>query len=555
VVELLAEAGIEWVAFNPGATFRGLHDSLVHGGPGTPRIALCLHESVSVAAAQAYAKAAGRPMAVMLHDVVGLQNASMAVYNAWCDRVPVLLLGGSGPAAKSGRRHWIDWIHSATDQAAVVRHHVKWDDEPRDLASVTESFARGLTTTTAVPAGPVYLGYDFDLQEAPLPEGFERPPLAAFAAPAAPAPAGADLDRLAGRLVGASAPALVTGYVGGSAAAFAAVGALADRLGARLVDTGSRFCLPTDHRLNVSALPAPLADADMVLVLDVDDPRGALARAGVPATAAVVNVSPAHFRVGGWTHDYQPLPCADEHLSASADATVGALLERLGTEPDRAAAQRADAIGREVDRHRRRRRDEAASARADGAVPRARLLHELGAALRGVDFVLANGTNERDELALWDLDRPNQYLGWHAGGGLGYGVGAAIGASLALGPDVVAVDVQADGDLLYLPSALWTAAHMQLPVLVVVHDNRQYGNSVGHAAEVGAARNRPADLRHVATALNDPPVDLAAMARSFGVHAHGPVTEVDALRAALADAVATVRAGRPALVDVITPGD
>jgi hypothetical protein len=110
--------------------------------------------------------------------------------------------------------------------------------------------------------------------------------------------------------------------------------------------------------------------------------------------------------------------------------------------------------------------------------------------------VLANGTNGRLEHRLWALDRPRQYLGWHAGGGLGYGVGASIGVALAQEPGVVTVDVQADGDLLFLPSALWTAAHLGLPILIVVHDNRQYGNTVEHAAAIARHRGRTADRRY-----------------------------------------------------------
>jgi thiamine pyrophosphate-dependent acetolactate synthase large subunit-like protein len=195
-----------------------------------------------------------------------------------------------------------------------------------------------------------------------------------------------------------------------------------------------------------------------------------------------------------------------------------------------------------------------AAARADGAVPVERLVHELGRALEGVPHVLANGTNGRLEHRQWALDAPRQYLGWHAGGGLGYGVGAAIGAALAQAPGTITVDVQADGDLLFLPSALWTAAHLRLPILVVVHDNRQYGNTVEHAVAIARHRGRTDARPHAGAALDDPPVDLAALAASFGIWSAGPVADPATLADRLAEAVAVVRTGRPALVDVLTPG-
>jgi thiamine pyrophosphate-dependent acetolactate synthase large subunit-like protein len=196
----------------------------------------------------------------------------------------------------------------------------------------------------------------------------------------------------------------------------------------------------------------------------------------------------------------------------------------------------------------------AASAEAEGCVPLERLVFELGELLEGERFVLANGTNQRVEHRLWDMSEPRQYLGWHAGGGLGYGVGATIGAALANGRDAISVSVQADGDLLYLPSALWTAAQLSLPALFVVHNNRQYGNTVEHAAAIAGARGRTADMRYRGAGLGEPAVGLAQLAQSFGVFGIGPVADPASLRDALEEALAVVRSGRPALVDVLTPG-
>ena len=542
IVDLMIEAEIEHVAFNPGASFRGIHDSLVHTDRAA-HVVLCMHEAVSVAVAQGYVKAAGKPMAVLLHDVVGLQNASMAIYNAWCDRAPMLLIGGTGPKSKARRRPWIDWIHTAIVQAEQVRNYVKWDDEPHDMASVPESFARAFTTTCAEPAGPVYLCYDVELQEDPLPDDYVAEPLASYAVPAPPAASDRDLAELAAALRAAERPAIIAGY----ATDMAALGELADLLGAPVVDKGMRLALPTSHPLNASGVEGVLEEADVVLALDVDELRGPL---GTAPSCTLLNVSLGHLRLRGWAHDYGPLQPAAIHVTASADSVVAALVDRLRAEPRPAA----DEITRRIAETRAGWRDAASSAEADGCIPLERLIYELGRALEGQRFVLANGTNQRIEHALWDMTEPRQYLGWHAGGGLGYGVGATIGASLALGRETISVSVQADGDLLYLPSALWTAAQLSLPTLIVVHNNRQYGNTVEHAAAIATQRGRPTEHRFVGAGLAEPAVNIAQMARSFGVWASGPVADIATLADSLAEAVAVVRSGGPALVEVLTPG-
>lgn len=560
IVDLLVEAGIEAVAFNPGATFRGIHDSLVNYRDDAPRVVLCLHEAIGVAVAQGYAKAAGRPMATALHDVVGLQNASMAIYNAWCDRTPVLLLGGTGPMSKARRRPWIDWIHTASAQAEIVRDYVKWDDQPADLESVPESFARALHTAVSAPPGPVYLCYDVDLQEAPLPARFVAEGIDRYATPTEPAASAADLDWLVGILREAARPVVLAGHAGASPQAFRGLVDLAECAAAAVVDTPGRFSFPSAHALNVTGLPDIVDDADVVIALEVEDLRGGFPRAvgngSVPGTATVVNVTTGHLRAGSWSHDYQALPPATRHITATGDAVVAGLLQRLRADPPDASAvqQRRGRLSAEVGAQRSRRIAAARAATDDAAVPLERLVHELGAALGGRRFVLANGTNDRLEHRLWDLADAGQALGWHGGGGLGYGVGASIGAALAAAPGVVTVDVQADGDLLYTPSALWTLAHLRLPVLMVVYNNRQYGNTVEHAASIARARSRATGTRYVGAGLTDPPVDIASLARSFGIWAVGPVTTPDVLAASLEGGLDVVDAGAPALIDVVTRG-
>ena len=176
IADVLRALELPWIALNPGASFRGLEDSLVNYlGNERPTMLVCLHEESAVAIAHGYAKVTGEPMAVAVHSNVGLMHASMAIFNAWCDRIPVIVIGATGPVDAPKRRPWIDWIHTARDQAALVRHFVKWDDQPASPAAVRESLLRAHALARTVPMAPVYIVLDAEMQEAPL--GAAPPPL------------------------------------------------------------------------------------------------------------------------------------------------------------------------------------------------------------------------------------------------------------------------------------------------------------------------------------------------------------------------------------------
>jgi len=563
LVELLAAHGIEHVAFNPGASFRGLQDSLVFRADG-PGIVLTADEGIAVAIAHGYAKATGRPMAVALHDIVGLQRGAMGIFNAWCDRVPMLVLGGTGPVAKTDRRPWIDWIHTALVQGNQVRDYVKWDDQPATVADVPESFIRGLRAACSAPAGPVYLCYDAGLQEQLL----EGPPgLDAgddYPLPTPPAPEEGDLAWLAERCAAARLPVLVSDYAGDTPAGFQALVDLAELLHAPVLDGGARLCFPTDHPLNATGAPEILDEADVVVAIDVEDLFGTL-RGHVYETTGhtvaksrpvtVVHFTPAHYKLRAWSSDYQRLAPLDRLVSATAETALAGLLAACRKRPpagDRLVARRERLDGAR-EQQRRGWWAEAVAMEHPTAVQPARLAAELWEVLRDESWVLANGSLSGWERRLWDFRRARQHLGWHGGGGLGYGLGASIGAALALGSQALCVDLQPDGDFLFTPSALWTLAHYRLPLLIVMHNNRQYGNTVDHAERIAAERGRPVD-KYAATTLDDPAVDYAAVARGYGLWAAGPVTRARDLPQVLAEAVGVVRSGRPALVDVVTVG-
>jgi acetolactate synthase-1/2/3 large subunit len=558
VAELLLDAGVPFVAYNPGASIRGLEDSLHAYGP---QPILCLHEEICVAVAHGYAKAAGRPMAAALHDVVGLQHASMAIFNAWCDRAPVLLLGGTGPVSKTERRPWIEWIHTALTQGEQVRNYVKWDDQPSDLSSLPEAFARGWQALNAVPRGPVYLCVDAAIQEQRLLPGLTVVGASRYPSPTAPSAPAAEVARLAGELTAARSPLLVTDYAGETETGYAALRRLAELLGAPVLDRGARANFPSTHELNVTGMhESTLAAADLIVALDVEDLVGALgttladrATGRLRPGVRVINVSPAHLKLRAWSQDYQQTLPVTRHLTAACETLLPDLVDacrRLA--PVAEAGPRRARLSAESAQRRARWRAHAAAADGDGAIAVARLALALGERLAGRRWTLVAGRLDGWEGRLWEFDRPRQHLGWHGGAGMGYSAGAAIGAALALGPETLAVCVQSDGDLMYTPGALWTAARYRLPVLFVMKNNRQYQNTVHHAFRVARARNRADAHLRLAPDLVDPAIDFAALATSMGVWGTGPVTEPDTLGPALDAALSVVVGGRPALVDVVT---
>ena len=557
VALLLERLGVEYLAFTPGATFRGLHDSLVN--VGGPQIVECLHEEISVAVAHGYAKATGRPMAAALHDVVGLQHASMAIYNAWCDRVPMLLLGGTGPMDATKRRPWIDWVHTANVQGQQVRDYVKWDDQPGSLAAVPESLVQGFRLATSEPTAPVYVCLDVEHQEQEWPPELVEPDLERFAPYAPAAPERKAIDTVAHWLLEAERPVVVADLVGRSERAFDALVELAELLALPVVDPEGEYWkislnFPTRHPLNLSGEQAELvADADLVLGLEVRDLFGVLRG---PSRARVVHVSLAHLLTRSWAADYQRLQPVDLHVTADLGLAVEAILARvreLVGDATRIEERRARLAGRSAERFAAWDGDARAEP-GDGWLPVSYLAGVVGEATAGRDRVLANGHLRNWVHRLWSLDRPYQYLGGQGGGGLGYGLGASLGAALAhRESDRLVVDLQTDGDALCTPSALWTAAHYRLPLLIVMENNRAYDNSVRHAERVAAARERPLENAGAGTAIDEPNVDFAALARSFGVDGEGPVTEAGELEGALARALRVVEEERrPALVDVVT---
>lgn len=562
-IGMLAALGIEYAAVNPGASFRGLHESLVSAG--SPGLVLALNENIAVAAGHGYAKSAGRPMAVFLHNLVGLQSGSMAIFNAWADQAPVLILGGSGPADAVMRRPWIEWVHSCRVQALAVRDYVKWDDQPASLPALADSLRRAHRIATTVPYGPAYVAIDVGLQEQRLEAG-EGPP-ADLPPPGQPvsitAPAG-EVEQVADLLVQAERPVIIADYVGRSEPGYRALVRLAEALAAPVIDLMARHNFPTGHWADAtSARHELLAEADVILCLDLRDPMSGLGQPD-PAShgvrpvarpdAKVISISTNQLMLKGFIDYSSPAPAWMNMLDVLADtATCLPVLAELVSQRAGKRAERGRDLARFTadlrDRSRRQLDAEAAQGLTMAALSRA-----VRDAVADGPWQVANGHLRGYLRAAWDLTDFNAHLGSNIGAGLGYGIGVSIGAALAHhGDDTVIVNLQPDGDLMYTPGGLWTAARYRLPILTVMVNNRTYAQDLMHQTLMAQTRGRSADVG-TGIHLDNPDIDFAMLARAQGVEAWGPVTDKEEMARALALAAKVVRdERRPALVDVVLP--
>src|ERR1700685_200228 len=339
VAETLRDLDIAYIALNPGASYRGLHDSLLnHIGNASPQMLLCLHEESAVAIAHGYAKVTGKAMAAAVHSNVGLFHATMAIFNAWCDRMPILVLGATGPVDAVKRRPWIDWIHTARDQGALVREYTKWDDQPASAGAAREALLRGTWIANTAPQGPVYINLDAEMQEANLVEPLPAIDAARYMPPIATAAPSESLREAAALLKSAKQVVILAGRASRREAPWQARIALAEALDASVVtDLKIGASFPTDHPLHAGAprdvtletVPA-LRNADVILSLDWVDLAGALRGFGLAPSAKIIQVSLDHRIHNGWSMDYQALPPVDLFLSADPDLVVPELVREIG---------------------------------------------------------------------------------------------------------------------------------------------------------------------------------------------------------------------------------
>src|SRR5437667_3320912 len=569
MVDVIKSLGFEYVCANPGSSFRGLHESVInYGGNQAPELLTCCHEESAVAMGHGYFKAEGKPMAVLAHGTVGLQHAAMAIYNAWCDRVPVyIIIGNYNDAAI---RRPAEWYHGVQDAAGLVRDFTKWDDTPWSLTHFAESAVRAYKVALTPPMAPVVLVADGVLQEDPIADRgkLSIPKLAMPVPPQGDSGAVPEVARL---LVGAANPVLIADRLARTPAAMPLLIELAEALQAAVIDKGGRMNFPTRHHLNqTDRAGAILASADVILGLEVTDFWGAVNafrdqqhRSTRPLTkpgTRLVTITTGDLYIRSNYQDFRRLADVDLAIAADGEATLPALIEavkRLSTGDRRRVFEERGAKLREASRVAHENARIAASYAWDASpVSTGRLCAELWAQIKNEDWSMVSsyysdggGCTRR----LWHFHKPYHWLGDAGGGGIGYGAPASVGAALAnRGHGRFAVAIQTDGDLMYAPGVLWTAAHHRIPLLSVMNNNRAYHMETMHVQRMCNRRNRGIDRGRIGSTLTDPDMDYAKLAQSMGVHAEGPISNPNDLGPALTRAVAAVKRGEPALVDVVT---
>ncbi len=553
MAEALQALDVPFIALNPGASYRGLHDSIVNYlGNDNPRMLLCLHEEHAIAIAQGYAKVTEKAMAAAVHSNVGLMHASMAIFNAWCDRAPVVIMGATGSVDSQKRRPWIEWIHTSRDQASMVRHYVKWDDQPGSVGAARESILRAGWIANTAPKGPTYVVLDVELQEKsqsePLPPIDPRrymPPVTHSVDPA-------QIKSAVDALLGAKNPLILMGRVSRSEADWRARVELAEKLGARVAtDTKVAAAFPTDHGLHTGAAGSgagadvmdAIRQADVILSLDWVDLGGTMKSAlgSVESKAKIIQVTLDYVLHNGWSFDYMALPTVDLLISSETDIAVAAMVRELAGKPSKfAGGNGAPPLDPALDK---------------GPIT----VNQMFAALRrvtdGKTVSLLQAPLSYNSKS-WHFRHPLDYIGTDGGGGIGSGPGISVGAALALrGSGRLPISVFGDGNFMMGCQAIWTAAHYKIPLLVLVANNQSFYNDELHQERMARMRNRPVENKWIGQRMDDPELDLATIARGQGAIGFGPVKDAAELEGVFRDALKELEAGKVVVVDVrVLPG-
>ena len=568
VAEVTRRLDLKYIALVPGASYRGFHDSIVNYlGNSNPQMVICLHEEHAVSIADGYGKVTEEPMAVALHANVGLMHATMPIFNAWCDRTPMIIFGATGPVDAHRRRPWIDWIHTSKDQASIVRDYTKWDDQPASPQAAVESVLRANQITRSAPYGPVYICLDAGLQESPLTEDISIPEPARFAPAPSPAVPRASVLKALKAIDKAKFPLILMGRVSRKQAEWDRRVRFAEAIGAAvLTSSNDPAAFPTTHPLHFAApclrpskaATALIEKADLIISLDWLDLAGVFrlslgtAPTQEPADKMILHCSLDSIRTNGWSMDHQALPAVDVPIFAEPDQFVAQMLDELD-------AKKA---------------------------PKVKSRSEMKSLTHWNDTTLAKSPPNRGQpMTLWDMamtvrrfakgrpvtfarlplgwpgeayefDGPLSFMGNDGGGAVGTGPGHTIGAALALkDTGRLTIGVIGDGDYLMGVNALWTASHFEIPVMIVVADNRSYFNDEMHQERVAQMRSRPGQNRWIGQRIDDPRVDLVAMARAQGFESEDPVSTIESLAKALKKGAEIVAKGGRYFIDsVVEPG-
>jgi thiamine pyrophosphate-dependent acetolactate synthase large subunit-like protein len=556
--EMMRRCGIKYVSLNPGASYRGVHDSIVNYlGNEEPQMLICLHEDHAVHVAQGYAKLTGEPMGCFLHSNVGLMHGLMGIFNAWCYRAPMLVMGATGPVDAPLRRPWIDWIHTAKDQGALLRYMVKWDDEPRSAGAIVESMARANQIIRSEPTGPAYICFDAGLQESALEEEIEMPDIANYQPSDPPRASSQAVKEAADLLLGAKNPLFMLGRMARTEEAWNRRVELAELVGAGvLTNLRNPACFPSNHALHIGRPAGRLAgsavdaikDSDVILSLNWLDFGGTQrlmsGRGGM--NAKCIHVTLEQYLHNGFGMELFELPKTDLNINADQDAFVEQLLAEVTSRLNGQSKWDGQTKGPQAPEI-----EPIADRDSEGIILPADIVTAL-AEVQGSRKISLNRVSSGGVGPTYQFTHPWSYLGHDGGGGLASGPGTSVGAALAVADtDWLAVSVLGDGDFMQGNTALWTAAKYRIPMLVIISNNRSNFNDELHQETVAKDRDRPVENRWIGMRISEPDIDLSSLAESLGFEsAGGPVTKMGDLLPAIENGLKAVEAGKCHFIDI-----
>ncbi len=576
MVDVIKSLDIKYLPSNCASSFRALHESLIdYGGNTKPEFLTCMHEESAVAMGHGYFKIAGKPLMTLVHGTVGLQHATMALYNAWCDRVPMIVVGGNDLDA-AYRPPGVPTFHAAQDVNAIVRDYTKWDDTPVSLQHFSQSFVRAYKIAMTPPYGPVAISLDAALQMAPMHAHGGKMPYIPRYVPTSPPQGDTGAVKEAARLLAqASNPVIVVDRAARTPAGIGLLVQLAELLQAKVVDQGSRMNFPKTHYL--SAAPTAVPGADVIIGMELSDfwatvnaytdnnanDGHGVNESRIKAQTKLISINSVDLNTKANYQDFQRFQVVDVQMAADAETTLPSLIEAVRSaipnERKDAIAKRGEAARKAYAEDRVRTRTAAALGWDSSPISTARLVMETYHAVKDLDWslVASEGNVSNWPTRLWPMEKHYHWIGRSGGYGVGYGAPASVGAALAnrdLGR--FSVSIQSDGDLMFAPGVLWTAAKHKIPLLAVMHNNRGYHQEVMHVQRLANFRNRKVnlggDMGPVGTSIERPDIEYHKLAESMGWWGKGPIKDPAQLGPALREAIAVVKSGQPALLNVWT---
>ena len=553
MVDVLKTLNLEYLGSNPGSSFESLHESLINYGDNKmPEFLTCTHEENAVAMAHGYAKIEGKPMMALIHGAIGLQHAGMAIYNAYCDRVPIYMVVGDHVDGAE-RNPGVQSFQSAQDLAAIVRDYTKWDDAPYSLGAFADSAVRAYKIAMTPPMGPVVIVAGAEIQSHAMQGPAPHIPKLVLTTP----PAGdmAAVNEAARMLVAAERPMIIPERYARTPEGVKLLIELAETLQAP-VNNRERMNFPNRHPLAGNGGTG--YQPDLTLALEVQDILP-VARAARPLNAKVIQISSVSLSHKSNFQDFGHYADIDLDIGADAEATLPYLIEackKLITSDRQRAFKDRGAKFAEAHRKNREADVEALQYGWNASpISVGRIAAELWPLVKNEDwsFVSPQGFVANWPNRIWNMEKHYQYIGGQGAGGMGYGAPASVGAALANRKyGRLSINIQTDGDFNYSPGVFWTAAHHRIPLLSIMHNNRGYHQEVMFVEQMASAHNRGADRAGIGTKLWDPDINYASIAKGYGLYAEGPITDPKDLAPAFKRGIERVKKGEPVLIDVVT---